>query len=62
MGSGVVRGQAQCGRTYQSVLRGPVRGVCGVARDSTHEEYCTRLGGRKKKKKKEKANFQLNGQ
>ena len=28
--------------------------VCGVARDSTHEEYCTRLGGREKKKKKKK--------
>lgn len=62
MGSGVVRGQAQCGRTYQCTPWSGQGSVCGVARDSTHEEYCTRLGGRKKKKKKEKANFQLNGQ
>lgn len=58
MGSGMVRGQAQCGRTYQSALRGPVRGVCGVARDSTHEKYCTGLEGEKRKKKK--SQFQLN--
>lgn len=57
IGSGVVRGQAQCGRTEYVPICIPWSGqgklVCGVAgRDSIHEEYC-----RAKKKKKKVLNY-----